>query len=77
LPILQLLSVAISNFHLTVEWDQEFGLLAVFRTISPATEDQNHRMLALQFRKLAALGSVICQFVIREVRAGNNVGSHD
>src|SRR5271169_911368 len=34
-------------------------------------------MLTLQFRKLAALGRVICQLVIGEERTRNNVGSHD
>jgi hypothetical protein len=66
----------VSNFHLGVEVNQEFGLAAVFRTKSSAAEHQNHRMLALQLRKLAALRSVICQFVIGEERTGNNVGSH-
>jgi hypothetical protein len=54
----------------------ESSAMAVFRTISSAAEHQNHRMLALQVRKLAALRSVICQFVIRKECAGNNVGSH-
>ena len=41
---------AISNFHLTVQLDQEFGLPAVLGTKTSAAEYQNHGMRALQFR---------------------------
>ena len=67
---------AVSNFHLAMELDQEFGLTAILGTITTTAEHQNHRMLALELRKLAALRGVIGQVVVKEVRTRNHVGSH-
>src|SRR5205807_8533334 len=51
-------------------------LPAVLRTETSAAEDENHRILSLQFGKLSAFGRVIRKFVIRKHSPWNNVRSH-
>ena len=51
-------------------------LSAIFGTETAPAEDENHRMLSLQLRKLSMLRSVIGKFVIGKDRAGDNVRSH-
>jgi hypothetical protein len=67
---------AIADLNLTMELDKSFSLSAVLGAVPSATEDENHRMLALQFGKLPALRGVVGQFVVGEDSPWNNVSSH-
>ena len=40
-------------------------------------EYENHRMLTLQFRELAAFGSMVSKFVVGKERPGHDIGSHN
>src|SRR5437868_13456372 len=51
-------------------------LPAVLRTETSAAEDENHRILSLQFGKLSAFRSVVGKLVVGEDSAGNYVRSH-
>ena len=66
----------VSNFHFTMQFDEEFCLPTVFGTKAPATEYENHGMRTLEFRKFTAFGSMVGEFVVGEDRAGNDVRSH-
>jgi hypothetical protein len=67
---------AVSNLQLTMQLDKQFGLAAVLGAITSAAQYEDHGMLPLQFRKLAARGSVVSEFIVRKERAGYDIGSH-
>jgi len=68
---------AISDFQLTMQLDEEFCLPAVLGAITSAAEYKNHGMLTLQFRELTTFGRMVGELVVREERAGHNIGSHN
>ena len=51
-------------------------LSPVLRTKRAAAQNYDHRVLTLQFGKLAMFSGVIGKLVIREDRPWNNVGAH-
>ena len=51
-------------------------LAPVFRTKRAAAQNHDHRVLALQFGKLAMFSGVIGKLVIREDCSWNIVGAH-
>jgi hypothetical protein len=59
-----------------MELDKSFSLPAVLGAVPSATEDENHRMLALQLGELPALRGVVGQFVVGEDSPWNNVRAH-
>src|SRR4029077_12988652 len=56
--------------------NKSFMLTAIFRTKSSAAEHDNHRILSLQFGKLAMFSGVIGKLVIGKYRSGDNVTTH-
>src|SRR6267378_1214861 len=50
---------AISNLELTMELNKPFSLPAVFGAEASAAEDENHRVLSLQFGELPSLSGVV------------------
>ena len=58
--------VAIANFELTMELTQPFSLPAVFGAETSAAEDENHRVLSLQFGELPPLGGVVRKLIVGE-----------
>ena len=67
---------AIANLHLTMKFEKSFGLSAVLGAEPAAAEDEDHRMLALQFRELPVFRRVVGKFVVGENGPWNNVRSH-
>jgi hypothetical protein len=59
-----------------MEFNKPFSLPAVLGAETSAAEDENHRMLRLQFRKLPAFRGVIGKLVVREDSSWNYVSSH-
>jgi hypothetical protein len=59
-----------------VKLDEELRLPAVLGTKASTAEYENHGMLPLQLRELAAFGGVVSEFVVGKERAGNDIGSH-
>ena len=57
---------AITDFHLTMQVKQSFMMPAIFRAISAAAENQDHRIQRLQLRQLAMFPDVIRKLVIWE-----------
>jgi len=53
---------AIADFEFTVEFDQPFGLTAVFGAEASAAEDDDQGMLALQFGELPMFSGVVGKF---------------
>ena len=43
---------AITNFYLTMQLKESFGLPAILRAVTAAAKDKDHRILALQFGEL-------------------------
>jgi hypothetical protein len=66
----------IGNFELTMELNKPLSLSTVLGTETSAAEDENHRMLSLQFGELPAFRGVIGKFIVREDGTCNNVSSH-
>jgi hypothetical protein len=50
---------AIGNLELTMELNKTFSLPAVFGAEASAAEDENHRMLSLQFGELPSFCCVV------------------
>ena len=50
---------------------------AVLGAIASPAEYENHGMLTLQFRELAAFGSMVSKFVVGKERPGHDIGSHN
>src|SRR6266699_4342604 len=67
---------AIGNLQLTMECTKPFSLPAVLGAETSATEDEDHRMLSLQFGELPAFRGVVGKLVVGEYSPWNNVGSH-
>jgi len=67
---------AIANFDLTMELNQPFSLPALFGAEASPAEDEDHRVLSLQFGELLPLSAVVGEFIVGEYRPGNNVRSH-
>src|SRR6266436_5001312 len=67
---------AIANLQLTMECNKPFSLPAVLGAEASATEDEDHRMLSLQFGELPAFRGVVRKLVIGEGSPWNNVRSH-
>src|SRR5258708_2407905 len=59
-----------------METDQLHRLAPVLGAVPAAGEEDDHRRAALQLGKLAALAGLIGQLVIREDRAGDDIGTH-
>ena len=57
---------AITDFHLTMELKQSFMLPAIFRAISAAAENHDHRIQRLQLGQLAMFPGLIRKLVIWE-----------
>ena len=68
---------AIPNLQLTMQLNEQLSLSPVLGAIPSAAEHKNQGMLTLQRRELAALRSMIGEFVVGKDRAGHNIGSHD
>jgi hypothetical protein len=56
--------------------NQPFSLAAVLGAVTPAAEDENHRMLSLQFGEFPAFGRVVGKLIIGEYGSRNYVRSH-
>src|SRR6266436_6553897 len=67
---------AIANLELAMELNQPFSLPALFRAEASPAEDEDHRVLSLQFGELLPLSAVVGEFIVGEYRPGNNVRSH-
>src|SRR5262249_54454619 len=67
---------AIANLELTMELNKPFRLPAVFGAETSAAEDENHRVLSLQFGELPPLSGVVGKLIIGEDSPWNNVRSH-
>src|ERR1035438_452127 len=67
---------AIAGLNLAMEFKEAFMLPAVFGTEPPAAEDENHRLLSLQFRELAVFGGVVRKLVVGESGPWHNIRSH-
>jgi hypothetical protein len=66
----------IGNLELTMELNQAFRLSTVLGAETAAAEDENHRMLALQFGELPAFRGLVGYLIVREDSTWNNVSSH-
>jgi hypothetical protein len=66
---------AIGNLQLTMECNKPFRLPAVLGAETSATEDEDHRMLSLQFGEFPAFRGVVGKLVVGEYSPWNNVGS--
>jgi hypothetical protein len=67
---------AIANLELTMELNQPFSLPAVFGAEASPAEDENHRVLSLQFGELPPLSGVVGKLIVGEDSPWNNVRSH-
>ena len=67
---------AIGNLELTMEFSKPFRLPAVLGLETSAAEDENHRMLSLQFGELPAFCGVVGKLIVGEDNPWNNVRSH-
>src|SRR6266436_7591038 len=67
---------AIANLELTMELNQPFSLPALFGAEASPAEDENHRVLSLQFGELPALSAVVGKFKVGEDSPRNNVRPH-
>jgi len=67
---------AIANLELTMELNQPFSLPALFGAEASPAEDENHRVLSLQFGELPALSAIVGKFIVGEDSPRNNVRSH-
>jgi hypothetical protein len=56
---------------------QAFRLPAVLGAKPSAAEYENHGILTLEFRELAAFRSMISELVVGKEGAGHNIRSHD
>jgi hypothetical protein len=56
--------------------NKPFSLPAVLRAEASAAEDENHRVLSLQFGELPPLSGVVGKFIVGEDSPRNNVRSH-
>jgi hypothetical protein len=59
-----------------MEFDKPFGLPAVLGAETSAAEDEDHRMLSLQFRELPVFRGVVRKLVVGKDSPWNDVGSH-
>jgi hypothetical protein len=64
---------AVGNLKLMMELNKQFRLPAVLGTETSAAEDENHRMLSLQFGKLSPLRGVFGKLIVGEYRPWNDV----
>ncbi len=67
---------AIANLHLTVEFKKPFGLSAVLGAITTATEDENHRILFLEFGEPPVCRGMVGKLVVGEDSPRDHVVSH-
>ena len=67
---------AVGNFELAVELNKSFGLPAVFGAGAAPAENENHRMLSLQFGKLPGVSRRDRKARSRGRCCGNDVRSH-
>src|SRR5208337_3164979 len=67
---------AIGNLELAMEFNEPFGLSAVFGTETSAAENKYHWMLSLQFGELPAFRCVVGKLIIGEDSPRNHVRSH-
>jgi len=67
---------AIANFELPMQFHKPFRLPPVLGAETAAAEDENHRMLSLQFGELAAFRGVVGKLIVGEGSPGDNVRSH-
>jgi hypothetical protein len=66
----------VGDFDFAMKLNEEFGLAAVLGAETAAAEDEDHGVLSLEVRELAALRGVVGKLVVGEDGAGNDVGSH-
>jgi hypothetical protein len=66
----------IGNLEFTMELNKQLSLAAVLRAKTSAAEDENHRMLSLQFGEFAALRDVVGKLIVGEDSPWNQVRSH-
>jgi hypothetical protein len=64
---------AVGNLKLMMELNKQFRLPAVLGTETSAAEDENHRMLSVQFGKLSPLRGVFGKLIVGEYRPWNDV----
>jgi len=67
---------AISNLELTMELNEQFRLPPVLGAETSPAEDENHRVLSLQFGELPALRGMIGKLIVGKGSPRNNVRSH-
>ena len=67
---------AIGDLELAMEFHESFSLPAILGAEGPAAEDENHRMLSLQFGELTAFRRVVRELIVGKYRPWNNVRSH-
>src|SRR5213594_268684 len=67
---------AIANLDLTMELNKSFSLPPVFRAETSAAEDENHRVLSLQFGELPPLSGMVGELIVGEDARWNNISSH-
>ena len=59
-----------------MELHKPLMLSTLFWTKAAAAEDENHWIVLLKLRKLPAFCGVVCELIIREPSARNNIESH-
>jgi hypothetical protein len=59
-----------------MELNKQFSLSAVLGAETSAAEDENHRMLSLQFGEFPAFGGVVGKLIVGKDRPWNDVRSH-
>lgn len=59
-----------------MELNKPLMLSPLFWTITAATEDENHWIVLLKLRQLAAFCGVVCKLIIWKDSAWNNIESH-
>ena len=55
---------AIADLHLTMEFEQTFGLTAILGTEAAAAKHDHHRILLLQLGELAMLSGVVAKLIV-------------
>ena len=67
---------AIANLELAIEFNEPFGLPAILGAVPAAAEDENHRILSLEFGQLPVFSGVVRKLVVGEEGPWNDVLSH-
>jgi hypothetical protein len=67
---------AIRNLEFTMELNQPFRLPAVLGSVTPAAEDEDHRVLSLLFGELPVFRRVVGQLIVGEDSPRNDVRAH-